>query len=169
MFCCGFALTSFGDFGLVSPFKIFSPRQWVAIWYVADADVFPTPVTVNTFVVGNGGSHGEGLVSFARGFGESYWERGDSHLAALPAKSLRWSAFICSLIFDATGRWSAMRWLREAARSSNVYICCKGQMASQASCGQIRRLAPPRRGANQGRPRTSGDEKNSVARGGMDN
>jgi len=65
-FLCGFALTPFDASGLLSPFEIFSPRERVALRQTANADVFSTPVTVNSCAVGNGERDGEGLVSFAR-------------------------------------------------------------------------------------------------------
>jgi hypothetical protein len=95
--------------GLLSPFKFFFPRERVAVRQTADSDVFATPVTVNSCVVENGGRDGEGLVSLARGLGESHRPYGDSHLAALPSKSLRWSALICSLIFRRHRRLAAAK------------------------------------------------------------
>jgi hypothetical protein len=65
MSCCGLLLTAFEVSGLLSPFKIFSPRQRVAVRQVADSDVFATPVAVNSCAVENWGRDGEGLVSFA--------------------------------------------------------------------------------------------------------
>src|SRR4051812_815176 len=46
-----------------------------------------------------------------------------------------------------------------AARKTDVYICGKRLIARQATCGQIRPVRYSARGANQGRGRTSGDEK----------
>src|SRR3954453_23164460 len=132
---------------------------------MVDSEVFSSPVIVSSCVVRNGGRDGEGLVSFARDLGESHWRHGDSDLAALPSKSLRWSACISSLIFRCHGSLVRQEMAPRSGSKGNVYICDNKHMARQPSCGQIHARATTLQGPNQGRGTTSGDEKISCRAG----
>jgi hypothetical protein len=168
--CCGFALTALGSVVCSHLSNLFSPASGWLAGRMVDWDVFSTPVMINSYVVGNGGWDGEGLVSFARGYGESYRPHGDSHLAALPAKSLRWPPFICCLTFRRHG--SLVR--HEMAPGKRL----EGQMCTFVASGQWRvkqvvlRFVPVRRICGtqiKAAAKLAAMKKFSVARGETDN